>query len=312
MTSFVCVCFTDHSVPCSQPEMTLSPSSPTAGLVPTTNKNTPTEESERQRLVTEVGNILSNEEAVVPLDDSSSAASGEGRSNYHFPISQEQLYAISDDESCDASFLQRISNSATAFNQQYQDKRDKGDSLTAGDSFSPEAFLSSIPLFKKRKRKKATTAHPRLSTTDSSTVSQDEQSDQCSSYSTNSHGLILPKPNYTVVLHDSSQGVPIAPRPDPNSNVPCYVLVVPVPLYYENSISQENLLQPGQIEDLQETVPLDSQERMTEVEETLRGMGNANAAIETYLSGDFADSLFIFTKNRLKKLYVLGLRVKWS
>ena len=261
-------CFTDHSVPCSQPEMTLSPSSPTAGLVPTTNKSTPTQESEMQSLVTEVGNILANEE-VVHLDDSSSA-SGEGRSNYHFPISQEQLYAISDDESCDASLLQRISNSATAFNQQYQDKRDKGDSLTAVDSFSPEAFLSSIPLFKKHKRKKATTAYRKLGIADSSTVSLNEQSDHCSSYSTSSHGLILPKPNYTVVLNDSSQGVPIAPRPDPNSNVSCYVLVVPVPLYYENSVSQENLLQPGQIEE--------SQEKITEVETTLGGMGIANAS----------------------------------
>ena len=263
------MCLGDHSVPCSQSTTALCPSSPAASLVPTTNEGTPTQQLQEQSQIPERGNVTLNEDRVL-LSDSSSAdhqltsdISGDGKINYYFPIvSQDQSYGLTDEDSCDASYVQSISNSAVVFNQQYQDKREEDESVTSTNSFSPDAFFSSVPLFKKFRKKKPAANIPKLSITDPSTGSQHEQPDQCSNYLTSSHGgLILPKPSFTVLLHDSNQGVPIAPRPDPNSSVQsCYVLVVPMSLYYENVVP----LPLGQAE---------SQEKITEVESTPEGKG---------------------------------------
>lgn len=275
------MCLEDHSVPCSQSTTAPCPPSPAASLVPTTNKSTPAQQLKEKSQVPERGNVTSNEDIVLLSASSSTAhqlindVNGEGKLNYYFPIiSQDQSYGLSEEDSCDASYLQSISNSAVVFNQQYHDKREQDESLTAANSFSPDAFFSSVPLFKKLRKKKPAARLPKLSITDPSTGSQYEQSDQCSSYLTSTHGgLILPKPNFTVLLHDSNQGVPIAPRPDPNSSVSCYVLVVPAPLYYENFLVQESLqLQPlGQAEDMQPAVPPETQEKIIEIDTTPEG-----------------------------------------
>ena len=280
-------------MPCSQSTTAPCPPSPAASLVPTTNKSTPTQQLKEQSQVPERGNVTS-------VSDSSSAdhqlisdVNGEEKINYYFPIiGQDQSYGLSEEDSCDASYLQSISNSAVVFNQQYQDKREEDESLTAANSFSPDAFFSSVPLFKKLRKKKPAARLPKLSLTDSSTGSQYEQSDQCSSYLTSSHGgLILPKPNFTVLLHDSNQGVPIAPRPDPNSSVSCYVLVVPAPLYYENFVLQESFqLQPlGQADDLLPTVPPETQEKITEIDTTPEGKDKHYADLIP-MTADYVDT----------------------
>lgn len=258
MYTTTCVSFTfsvsieDQSVPCSQPSVTLSPSSPTVTLVPVTSQCTPKVKQQEQNPQQREDNVIVNKE-ITDLSDSSSVDhqivnyfSGEGRSNYHFAISQDQIYALPDEDSCDASYLQSASSySPNAFNQQYQDKREEDESRTTAE-FSPEAFFSSIPLFKTLKKKKPAAILPKLPT----------------------------DPNITILFHDSNQGVPIAPRPDPNTKLSCYVLVVPAPLYYETIVPQETLLlQQDQPADMSVTVPLEYQEKITEIEATPEGKG---------------------------------------
>ena len=169
------------------------------------------------------------------------ASEKECSNNYSFTVSQDDSYhALTDEDSCDTSYLQSVSDSAVVFNQQYQEKRAEEESSVVAEPFSPEAFFSSIPLFKKLPKRPAAIL-PKLYTTDSSSYYQYEQADQC--FLIEDHGVIMSnsKPSSTLVMHGSNQGVPIAPKPDPNAKVSCYVLVVPAPLYYENFTPQDSL-----------------------------------------------------------------------
>ncbi|KAJ7321502.1 hypothetical protein OS493_034556 [Desmophyllum pertusum] len=263
----VCPAVPDHSVPCDdQSPMSISVSSPIAALVPTTNKSIPTQQLQEQSILSETGSTANEE--VTNLDGSSSVGyqvinyvSGDdiSNNNYSFTVSQEEGYnALTDEDSCDASYLQSVRDSANAFNQQYRDKRDVEESSTAAGPFSPEAFFSSIPLFRKL-RKRPAAILPKL--TDASTNYC--QSDQL--YSIGSHAV----PSFALVMQDSNQGVPIAPKPNPNAKVSCYVLVVPAPLYYDNFTAQENLqLQQDHHEDISETDPPEPHPAITEIETT--------------------------------------------
>lgn len=265
----------DHSVPCAQSSSSISASSPVAALVPTTNNSIPTQQVQEQTLLAET--TPTSDKEVPNLNDSPSTGcqvmdyvSGKDCSNnYSFTVSQDESYhALTDEDSCDASYLQSVSDSAVAFNQQYREKKAEEEPSIVTEPFSPEAFLSSIPLIKKLQKRPATIL-PKLYTTDSSTYCQYEQADQC--YSIEDHGAIMSnsKPHSTLVMHGNNQGVPIAPKPDPNAKVSCYVLVVPAPLYYENFAPQENL--PLQQEDLPETSPTNAHLAITKIDATPEG-----------------------------------------
>lgn len=192
--------------------------------------------------------------------------------NYSFTVDQdESYYALTDEDSCDASYLQSVSDSAVAFNQQYREKRADEEFSLLAEPFSPEAFFSSIPLFNKLQKRSATIL-PKLCSTDSSSDYQYEQADQC--FTIEDHGVILSrnKPSSTVLMHSSSQGVPIAPKPDPNAKVSCYVLVVPAPLYYENFTSQDSLqIQQQYPEDHPETSPTEAHLAVKKTDATPEG-----------------------------------------
>lgn len=253
--------------------MSISVSSPVAGLVPTANQSISTQQLQEQTLLPETPPTTTEE--VPNVHDSTTSfgyqvmsyVSGEDRrNNYSFTVHEDGSYhVLSDEDSCDASYLQSVSDSADAFNQQYREKRVVEESSTATESFSPEAFFSSIPLFKKL-RKRPATILPKLNT-DSYSYCQYEHSDQF--YSKESHAVIMSnsKPNSAVVMHSSHQGVPIAPKPDPNAKVSCYVLVVPAPLYYDNFVPQESLqLHQDHKEDVSETVSSEGHPALTEIE----------------------------------------------
>lgn len=262
-------------MPCQQPPLSISASSPVAALVPTTNGSTATQQLQEQALLPETAPTC-NEEVPNVNDFTSigyqvmSYGSGEDRSNYSFTVNQDDSYhVLTDEDSCDASYAQSVSDSADAFNQQYREKRDVEESSIVADSFSPEAFFSSIPLFKKL-RKRPATILPKLNTTDSYSYCRYEHSDQ--QYSKESHGVIMSnsKPNSAIVMHSSNQGVPIAPKPDTNAK--CYVLVVPAPLYYENFVPHISpQLQQVHEDDISENVPSEAHPALIEIEATPEG-----------------------------------------
>lgn len=236
----VVVNIVDCNAPCTQLSSPISALSPVAALVP------PTQQVQEQTLPEKTA-PTSNEGVSIPNDSPSIgcqvidyASEKDCSNNYSFTVSQEDSYhALLDEDSCDASFLHSVSDSAVAFNQQYREKRSEEESSVVAEPFSPEAFFSSIPLFKKLQKKPATIL-PKLYTTDSPSFYQYEQEEQC--FSTDDHGVMSDsKPSSTLVMHGSNQGVPIAPKPDPNTKVSCYVLVVPAPLYYENFTPQDSL-----------------------------------------------------------------------
>lgn len=304
-------CFEDHSVPCDdQSPMSISVSSPIAALVPTTNKSIPTQQLQEQSILSETGSTANEE--VINLDGSSSVGyqvinyvSGDdiSNNNYSFTVSQEEDYnALTDEDSCDASYLQSVSDSANAFNQQYRDKRDVEESSTAAGPFSPEAFFSSIPLFRKL-RKRPAAILPKL--TDASTNYC--QSDQL--YSIGSHAV----PSFALVMQDSNQGVPIAPKPNPNAKVSCYVLVVPAPLYYDNFTAQENLqLQQDHHEDISETDPPEPHPAITEIETTPEGNSGRTGGWVPREKGGCMGSLLEMEKGRAGSGIPKPLRKRWD
>ena len=272
--------FKDHSVPCSQSPMSISASSPVAAVVPITNKGTPTQRLQEQTLTAETGLFSNDEEPNRSVSSSAGyqflnyASEEEKGDNYFsFTVNQDNVYtAVIDEDSCDASYMQTVSDSANAFNEQYRVKRDMGESSILAEAFSPEAFFSSIPMFRKLSRKRPATILPKLNTTDPSGYRQYEPSDQ--SYSIAGHRVVMShnKQNCALVVHNKSQGVPIAPKPDPNENISCYVLVVPAPLYYENFAPQESLwVQQDQQEDVVDIVPSKPHLAVTETKATSEG-----------------------------------------
>ena len=127
-------------MPCSQPEITSV--SPIAALVPTANQrittpmqlsqNLPPEKEDSENKVS-----LLSELSSVGDHLSMSYASKEG-------INQEEEQDLSEDDSCDSSYLQRLSYAVKTFNEHYQNSKAEEESSSTADSFSPEAFLSSI------------------------------------------------------------------------------------------------------------------------------------------------------------------------
>ena len=246
--------------------------------MPTTNNSVPTQQVLDQTLPEET-TPTSNME-VSNLNDSPSidyqiidyTSEKECSNNYSFTVSQDENYHdLADEDSCDASYLQSVSDSAVAFNQQYREKRAEEDSSIVAEPFSPEAFFSSIPLFNKLQKRSATIL-PKLCNTDSTSSYQYVQADQC--FSIQDHGVMMSnsESSSTLVLHGSNQGVPIAPKPDPNAKVSCYVLVVPAPLYYENFIPQDSLQMQQQCqEDLPETSPTEDHLAVTKLDATPDG-----------------------------------------
>lgn len=214
-----------------------------AALVPVTNSDIPVQQLQEQTLSPKSGFFSNKEE--LDNNDAISAEyqllnynSEEERGNdYSFTLNQENFStAVIDDESCDDSFMQTMNDSAHAFNEQYRVKRDVRETFpnVPAEAFSPEAFLSSIPMFCKISQKRPATIRPKLNTNDTFSYCEYGDADQC--YSSPSAGVVIPN----KILHSAffmpgnSQGVPIAPKPCPNEKVSCYVLVVPAPLYYEN------------------------------------------------------------------------------
>lgn len=247
--------------------------------MPTTDNSVPTQQVLEQTLPEE--KTPSSNMEVSNLNDSPSlgcqvmdyASEKDCSDNYSFTVSQgESYHALTDEDSCDASYLQSVSDSAVAFNQQYREKRAEEESSVVADPFSPEAFFSSIPLFNKLQKRPATIL-PKLYNTDSSSYYQHEQADQC--FTIEDHGVIMcnSEPSSTHVLHGSSQSVPIAPKPDPNAKVSCYVLVVPAPLYYKNFTPQDNLQiqQQQHQEDLPVTSPTEAHLAVTKLDATPEG-----------------------------------------
>lgn len=246
-------------MPCSQPALSISTSSPVAALVPTTNESIPTQQLQEQTLLPDTTLSPCLDEEVPNVNDcighqEMNNTCKNSSNNYSFTVSQDDSYHIlTDEDSCDASYLQSVTDSADAFNQHYQEKTDlEAESIKVAEPFSPEAFFASIPLFKQICKRPATIL-PKLSNTD--------------------HG---------ITIHSSSQGVPIAPKPDPKSKVPCYVLVVPAPLYYEKFVSGESLeLQQDHKDDVSETVPSDFHASLKEIGATPEGKSQLLLLIST-------------------------------
>ena len=253
-------------------------SSPVAALVPATSNSILIKQVLKQTRPEDETPTSSTE--VPSLIDSPSigchimnyANEKDSSNNYSFTVSEDDSYhALTDDDSCDASYLQSVSDSAVAFNQQYREKRADEESSLLAEPFSPEAFFSSIPLFNKLQKRPATIL-PKLYSTDSSSDYQFEQANQC--FTVEDHGVIMSnsKPSSTHLIHSNSQGVSIAPKPDPNAKVSCYVLVVPAPLYYENFTPQDSLqIQQQHPEDLPETSPTDAHLAVTKTNATPEG-----------------------------------------
>lgn len=257
--------FVDHSVPCTQSSLSVSVLSPVAALVPTTSNSLTIQQVLEQTLPEdetpissiEVSNLIDSPSIGCQIMDYTSEK--DSSNNYSFAVSEDDSYhALTDDDSCDASYLQSVRDSADAFNQHYREKRADEESSLLAEPFSPEAFFSSIPLFNKLQKRPAMIL-PKLYSTDSSSDYQYEQANQC--FTLEDHGVIMSnsKPSSTLLMHSSSQGVPIAPKPDPNAKVSCYVLVVPAPVYYENFTAQDSLqVQQQHPEDLPETSPTEA------------------------------------------------------
>lgn len=246
-------------MPCSQPEIT--PVSPIAALVPTANQIITTPIQLSQNLLPEKGdseNKVSSLSELSSVGDhlSTSFTSKEG-------INQEEEQDLSEDDSCDASYLQRLSYAVKTFNEHYQNSRAcAGDeSSSIADSFSPEAFLSSIPLFKKLSKRRPANILPKPNTTEYSITGQHQH------FLTSSHGVSSILPQQFSVVADVGHAVPIAPKPDPNTQMSCYVLVVPTPVYYENLVPKERLQLQHEQEEANKSlaVPSDHEDKVTEV-----------------------------------------------
>ena len=244
-------------MPCSQPEITSV--SPIAALVPTANQrittpmqlsqNLPPEKEDSENKVS-----LLSELSSVGDHLSMSYASKEG-------INQEEEQDLSEDDSCDSSYLQRLSYAVKTFNEHYQNSKAEEESSSTADSFSPDTFLSSIPLFKKLSKRRPANILPKPNTAEYSIRGQHQH------ILTSSHGVSSILPQQFSVVADVGHGVPIAPKPDPNTQVSCYVLVVPTPVYYENLVPKERLQLQHEQEEANKSlaVPSDHEDKVTEV-----------------------------------------------
>ena len=252
--------------------------SPFAALVPVTSNSVLIQQVLEQTLPedetptssVEVSNLIDSPFIGCQVMDY--ASEKDSSNNYSFAVGQDESFnALTDEDSCDASYLQSVSDSAAAFNQQYREKRTEEESFLLAESFSPETFFSSIPLFNKL-QKRPSTILPKLYNVDSSSCFQHEQTDQCCTIEDHEVIMSNSKPSSTLLMHSGSQGVPIAPKPDPNSKVSCYVLVVPAPLYYENFTPQDSLqIQQQHPEDLPETSPTEAHLAVTKTDATPEG-----------------------------------------
>ena len=243
-------------MPCSQPEITSV--SPIAALVPTANQrittpvqlsqNLPPEKEDSENKVS-----LLSELSCVGDHLSMSSASKEG-------INQEEEQDLSEDDSCDSSYLQRLSYAVKTFNEHYQNNKAEEESSSTADSFSPDTFLSSIPLFKKLSKRRPANILPKPNTTEYSIRGQHQH------ILTSSHGVSSILPQQFSVVADVGHGVPIAPKPDPNTQVSCYVLVVPTPVYYENLVPKERLQLQHEQEEANKSLadPSDHEDKVTE------------------------------------------------
>lgn len=176
-------------------------------------------------------------------------------------INQEEEQDLSEDDSCDASYLQSLSYAVKTFNEHYQNSRAEDESSSTVDSFSPEAFLSSIPLFKKLRNRRPANILPKPNTAEYSIKGQHQH------FLASSQRVSSILPQQFSVVADVGHGVPIAPKPDPNTQVSCYVLVVPTPVYYENLVPQERLQLQHEQEEVNKSlaVPSDHEDKVTEV-----------------------------------------------
>lgn len=243
-------------MPCSQPEITSV--SPIAALVPTTNQRITTPMQLSQNLLPDKEdseNKVSSLSELSSVGDhlSMSYASKEG-------INQEEQ-DLSEDDSWDASYLQRLSYAVKTFNEHYQNSKAEEESSSTADSFSPEAFLSSIPLFKKLSKRRPANILPKPNTTEYSIRGQHQH------FLTSSHGVSSILPQQFSVVADVGHGVPIAPKHDPNTQVSCYVLVVPTPVYYENLVPKERLQLHHEQEEANKSLAVlsDHEDKVTEV-----------------------------------------------
>ncbi|XP_068741848.1 uncharacterized protein [Montipora capricornis] len=254
----------DHSVPCNQLNTSVSPFSPIVALVPEPDKITPTQQTQAQSPVPEKSSVTIKGEAVLSRECSHAdeepvrLANEKERSSYEFSISQDQGCPISDDDSSDTSFL----HMADAFNHQYQDKREKDNSSIASDSFPSDAFLSSISQFKNLRKRNPAAITPFPSMMDPPSSSLCEQSDHSSGCSSTSHRMVLPAADNTDEIHTSNPGTPDGQEwPHPNMQMSCFVLLVPMPMYFENCFLRESCpqIEEGQQENGPATVPSHSQ-----------------------------------------------------
>lgn len=274
LTAYLCL-IKDRSVPCSQANTSFCLGSDIVALVPETQTSTPQEQAQELRPLPEntgESTVTCKEEEVHLYCDKELITNSNKveETSYDFSTCKDQGYLVLDKESPDVNY----SHIASAFNQQYQGEGEMVDSLTVSESFSPEAF-STIPQLKNPRNQNSADVAPETSMSKSVISSSYEKSVESSSYPSCSHELISTQSEYTVDIQGNNLSESNTPSlQDPNTKMSCYVVIVPIPLYFENMVVQESCLQieEAQVKDKSAPVLLDSLPgKVTEIETTPDG-----------------------------------------
>ena len=228
----------DRSVPYEQPSVRGSGSPLSSSAVPAADVfSSPTlcqEEEQRENTANKKGSGLI--ELLTVADGSLDCLGNERRSDAGLKINQDQDELLPDDgDSYHSQYSNNVGECVDDFNQQYQAKTTPKESTAAEGEFSPETFFSSIPSFNRNEKKQEAETKEQ---TDKSAVQIHVEQNVNSPMRPS--GLVISNPHFALMRHSGCHGVPIAPKPDPNSKVSCYILVVPAPVYYEKFATRDS------------------------------------------------------------------------
>ena len=261
-------------MPYSQAKTSFCLDSHVGTLVPETQRSTPQEHAQELSQLpenTEKSSVTSKEEEVHCYTDKEviTNSNKQEQISYDFSTYKGQGYLVLDDESSDVNY----SLITSAFNQRYQGEGDKVDSLTVNESFSPEASFPTIPQLKTPRNENSADVTPKTGISKSAISSSNEKSIESSSYTSSGYELISTQSEYTVEIRGSNLSESDTPSlQDPNAKTSCYVVIVPIPLYFEHIVAQESQIEEDQMNDKSTPVLSDSLPgKVTEIETTQHG-----------------------------------------
>ena len=273
LTTYLCL-IKDHRVPCSQANSSFCLGSHIVALVSEIQRSTPQEQAQELSQLpenTEKSYVTSKEEEVHCYTDKEVITNSNKpeETSYEFSTYKGQGYLVLDDESSDVNY----SLITSAFNQRYQGEGEKVDSLTVNESFSPEASFPTIPQLKTPRNENSADVAPKTGISNSAISSSNEKSIESSSYTSSGHELISTQSEYTVEIHGSNLSESnTRSLQDPNAKTSCYVVIVPIPLYFEHIVVQESQIEEDQMKDKSTPVLPDSLlGKVTEIETTQHG-----------------------------------------